>query len=239
MDRDTREFFNALMAEQRRLAGRAAGALAGYVVVGTAPYVLLDVYALESTAPYAWVAFFDWGLGYLLFLVLMHRGGLTAGGPRTGIGTYFVLGLVIGIPVLFGLVALLLPGLYLLVRWLPAYSRALMTRDGVASAMGWSWERTAPWQRPLAIAMLFPLVPYAIPLLAIFADGLVYEQFGWTGYTLLSVLINGSGSIAFAGLTVYSVAAYALLIARDAEPSDGRDASPGGDQPFGTITPQA
>jgi len=237
LDRDAREFLHALMAEQRRLAAKAAGFLAGYVLVATTSYVLLDVYVPESNAADAWVGVFDWALGYLVFLAVMHRGGLTAGGPRTGIGTYFVLDLLIAIPVFLGLLALFVPGLYLLMRWLPAYSRALMTHDGVVRAMGWSWERTAPWQRPLAMAMLLPLVPFAVFALAILADSLVYEHFGWTGYVVLSLVLNVASSLGSAGLTVYCVAAYKLVLDPDAVPGNGSD--DGADHPFGTITPQA
>lgn len=239
MDKGIREFLAGLMVEQRRLIEGTAGFLAGYLVLGTLPYVLLDTYAPETFSVYGVVGFFDWGLRYLLFLALMHRGGLTTGGMRSGIGTYFVLNLVMTIPVIVGLLALLLPGLYLLMRWLPAYSRALMTREGASDAMRWSWARTAPWQRPLAMAMLLPLVPFAVSMLATIADSFLREDLDWTGYVALSVFINGTASLGFAAITVYGVAAYAVLLARDAEVGDGRDAQPGSDQPFGTITPQA
>lgn len=225
MERDARGFLERMMAEQRRLAGGAAGVIAGYVVFASTPYVLLDINTPDKTVAYLWASFFDWGLGYLMFLAMMPRGGLTAGGLRTGIGTYFVLGLVIAIPVAVGLIALLLPGLYLLMRWLPAYSRALMTRDGVLSAMTWSWQRTEPWQGPLVAAMILPLALAAIAALAPFANTFVYEHLGRTGIILLSVFCNAVASIGFAGMTVYGIAAYSLLLGQDSTQETEADAA--------------
>lgn len=233
MNRDTREFLDGMMAEQQRLAARAAGFIAGYVVVASTPYVLLDIYAPEMNAAFAWASLFDWGLGYLMFLAVMNRGGLTAGGTRSGVGTYFVLGIALGIPVLLGLIALVLPGLYLLMRWLPAYSRALMTRDGAIWALGWSWQRTQPWQAPLAMAMLLSLVPTAISVLVPFADMFAYELLGRTGIILISVIGNVAASIGFAGLTVYGVAAYSMLIGHEPVRESEAEAAPDSPSPWG------
>jgi hypothetical protein len=203
-------FYRELLAEQRALARKAPGFLLAYVVIATAIYVLLDVYAYEQGGLYGLAGMLVWGLGYVLFAGLMQNGGLTAGGVKTGIGTYFALGLAVSLFVGIGLVLLVLPGLYLLMRWLPAYSRALVSLDGVGNAMRWSWERTEPWQRPLSLGMLAPVLVIASSLVPDLVFATV-EDIGWTGYTLLSIAWNGAVSIGLAWLSVFGVAAYKLV----------------------------
>lgn len=212
-----REFFSHLMAEQKALVRRAPGFVVMYILITTTAFALLDIYAYEAHGLYGLVSFLSWGLGYILFLGLMQQGGLTPEGTRTGVGTYFALGIAVSIPVSLALVVLIIPGLYLLMRWLPAYSRALVSTDGVGNSMRWSWAQTEAWQRPLSLCMLFPILWFgaSIAVPAIYFN--YVEYVGDEEFALWSIFINAGVSIGFAWLTVYSVAAFKLICERTVE----------------------
>src|SRR3546814_4830125 len=72
-------------------------------------------------------------------------------------------------------------------RWLPAYSRALTSSDGVGNSMRWSWRETDHWQLPLGIALLFPVLCYGLAMIAYLAYDYANDFVGWTGYTLLAI----------------------------------------------------
>ncbi|AOL94605.1 hypothetical protein BG023_111679 [Porphyrobacter sp. LM 6] len=213
------------MAVQKTLVRSAPGFVASYILITTTVFVLLDVYAYEEGGLYALASFLNWGLGYVLFLGLMQNGGLTPEGTRTGIGTYFALGIAINILVALALVAFIIPGLYLLMRWLPAYSRALISYDGVGNSMRWSWAQTEPWQRPLSVGMLFPVLclgaSLAVP--AIYSNFVEYVDD--TEFALWSIFTNGVMSIGFVWLTVYGVAAFKLVCDQTADTGEALPAS--------------
>ncbi len=204
-----------LMGEQQRLARVGWAHITGYLVLSTAPYVYLDLFAFDENGLYSLAGVVSWALGYILLVGLMNVGGHLESGKRTGVGTYFVLGLAIGVPVVLGFVAFLLPGLYLLARWLPAYSRALASDAGIGDAMRWSWDKTSPFAWPFAISILFPLIAYAVSL------GLAFGYEAWTdrldqaSYTVAVILWNVVMSVGMAWLTVAGVAAYGMLARRE------------------------
>lgn len=219
------EFFGTLMAEQRKLVRKASAFLAAYILISTILYVLLDVYAHEKDSLYGLAGLLIWGLGYIMFLGVMQKGGLTTQGTKTGIGTYFALGIAIGIPVTLALIVLIIPGLYLLMRWIPAYSRALISYDGLGKAMRWSWDRTEPWQRPLGLALIFPVLLACTSIASEFLYITFYDYFDWTGFIMASIFWNGAVSLWLAWLTIYGVAAFKLL---DGHPASDLDAPEGG-----------
>lgn len=211
MNQANSEFFRSLLAEQKSLVRHAPGLVAFYVTATTTAAVLVDVYAYDSGGLNALVSVLNWGLGYVLFLGLMQKGGLTPEGTRTGIGTYFALGIAVSILVGLALLAFIFPGLYLLMRWLPAYSRALISNDGVSNSMRWSWSRTEPWQRPLSLGMLFPVLCFGVAFVIPVIYSSFVEYVSDTELALWTIFTNGGMSIGFAWLTVYSVAAFKIL----------------------------
>ncbi len=157
-------FLASLLSEQVRLARAGWIYVVVYLVATTAPFIYLDLYAFDDDGLYGLLSFLSWGFGYLLFVALMQKGGHLTEGKQTGIGTYFAVGIAVGIPVVLALIVLILPGLYLLMRWLPAYARALLTLDGVGNSMRWSWNQTEPFQRQLSVAMIGPVLCYVASL---------------------------------------------------------------------------
>lgn len=212
--------WNVLMDRQAGLTRAAWKHLAGYLVLTTAPFIYLDLYAPEKTGWYSLMSLVSWALGYILFIGLMDRGGFLETGKRSGVGTYFVLGLAIGIPVFAGMLVFVVPGVILLARWLPSYSRALVAGEGVGEAMRWSWRKSAPFQWPIMLSTLVPLLGYASSFAMLGGYEIYFDQFDEAGYVLAVVLWNSSLSIGMAWLSVAGVAAYGLLASRESEASD-------------------
>ncbi len=203
--------WESLSSEQLRLLNASRLSILGYIILVTGAYWCLDMYAWESDRIYVLLGFLVWGLGYFLFLSIMQRGGYLVDGKATGIGTYFALSVAIGVPVAFGLIVLVVPGLYLLMRWLPAYSRALVTFDGVGNSMRWSWAQTEKMTKVLALATIGPVVCFGVSLGLGYAYEYLYEYFDWTEYGVASLAWNLAASMGTAWLTIVGVAAYGLI----------------------------
>ena len=201
------KFLRELNAEQKRIALAGAPYLGGYVLLTATPYSYIDLYHWDEYAPYAWMAFFSWALGYLLLLLLMNDRGLFAGGKASGVGVYFGLSIVVGIFVGLALVALIVPGLYLLMRWLPVYARALTSDVWMSQSMRWSWTATEEFQKPLAVASLGPLLCFGVAIVA----ASIFEVTPSVGYMPSTIILNLGTSAGMAWLTVLGVAAFVLL----------------------------
>ena len=200
-------FLRDLNREQKRLVVNAWPYILGYMVLDSAPITYLDIYYYDQDVAYAWAGFLSWGMGYFLLLLVMQQGGLFSKGKISGIGTYFALGLATGILVVLALVVLIIPGLYLLMRWLPVYARALTSFDEIGNTMRWSWDATERFQKPLGIAMIGPVLCYAISAGSLY----LYDGSSWTAYIISSIAANLAISLARAWLTVLGVAAFATL----------------------------
>ena len=211
MKGDSNPVATELFGIQRALVRANFVWIVAYVVVTTAPYVYLDIYAPEQDALLGLLGFVGWGLGYLLFVKLMKAGGHLKSGMRSGIGTYFVLGFAIGMFVGLALIVLIVPGLYLLMRWLPAYSRALVSDDGVGNSMRWAWRMTEPIQRSLVVAMIGPVACFAasVGMSVVYITN--YEWFDWTSFTLASIFWNGALAVSMSWLIVLGVAVFEFV----------------------------
>ena len=209
------EFLGILLEEQIRLARVGWMYIGLYLIATAAPFTYLDCYAFDDDGLYGLFSFISWGFGYLLFVGLMQKGGYLAGGKQTGFGTYFALGIAIGVPVMLALVVLILPGLYLLMRWLPAYARALVTLDGVGNSMRWSWNETEPLQKQLSVAMAGPVLCYAASIGLLIAYELLYYHFDWTGYVVASIFWNSGVSLGVAWFTIFGIAAFGVINERN------------------------
>ena len=201
------DFLRALNAEQKRVAFRAWVYVVGYLLLTTTPHTYLDFYHWDVYGAYVWVGFYEWAVTYLLLLIVMKNGEYFAQGKSSGIGTYFVLALVTGIAISLALIVFILPGLYLLMRWLPVYARALTAEEWVGQSMRWSWEATERFQKPLSLALLGLVLCYGISLAALFS----YDKEVMASYQLAMIVMNLALNLAAAWFTVLGVAAFGML----------------------------
>ena len=200
-----REFLLLLKCEQLRVARRGWPVLAVFVPANFAAYTVLDQTHAGDQA-YALLNLVLWAAGYVLLVGLMQRAGYLARGKAGGPGTYLIIGLAYGVAVLIGFVLLVVPGLYLVMRWLAAYPHAVTSGDILASLKR-SWTMTARHQPELSLALLGPVGLYCIvvglPLLVAIDRDLAAEP--------LSLIANLAFAFAFAWLTILEIAAFGVL----------------------------
>lgn len=184
-----------------------AGAAAAYVVVLGAIGSVIDLYGASANivSTVASVAG-----GFLLLRAMLLREGLLEPGPAGRFGAYFGLSLLSGLAILLGLVVLVVPGIVLIVRWLPAYAILLSEDTKVTEALSRSWDVTRPQFWPILAAVLIVLVFGA-------AAAAIYASSDMTAAVPLEAAMiagNVALSLVSAVFTALGVAVYQLLGAK-------------------------
>lgn len=156
--------YSLLIEAQQQIGRSGALAIAGYVAASTALYSVVDSYYYDEDSLYWGTAILVWGLGYALLVHLMRLSRSEGEQHLGGIGGYFGLGLFAGIAIVVGVILFIIPGLYLMMRWLPAYARYQHDGKDVVGAMRWSWEHTEGFQLPLFFALIGPVLLLAAAL---------------------------------------------------------------------------
>jgi hypothetical protein len=214
---ESREFLAGVNREQRKLARLTWPFLVGYVVLTSGFFMAFDLYAPDSAALYFWASMFAWAADYLLLVLLLQRGRLLRAGQGSGVGTFVVVGIATGLPIALGIIVLIVPGLYLLMRWLPVYARARVVDDWTGNSMRWSWRATEPFQKPLSIALIGPVLCYAGSYAPYVLDTLSMTM----SYEVAAVITDVFLPVGGAWLSVLGIAAYAMLTAVNGEETDG------------------
>jgi hypothetical protein len=197
-----------LNRRQAELGGACWPALLAYVILYSVPFTYFDLVRPSSNQPVALISILGWAMGYILYVTIMRQAGLFRGGQAGGVGVYFFLGLVSGAAMMIGAVLLLLPGMYLFLRWQLSFPRALAADGAVLSALRWSWERTSDNQVPLGLALLGPCGTLGLAIAAyIFASDLPGVPF-----EAMIVAGNVGMAVALAWLSVLQIAAYSLEV---------------------------
>ena len=153
---------------------------------------------------------------YFLLVVMVRRTGLQS---RTGEDVflpYIGLSILSALAVMLGVLALILPGLFLMVRWSIAQPVLLARGGGVMASLGESWERTRGNEFPIFVAALALLVP---ALAVIIAVSVFFEE---TSLVRMAVSQIASSAISAIFLAM-GVALYGLIVGASEAgvPSDG------------------
>lgn len=195
-----------IMDESTRLVRAAWLAALAYVVVLTGVGIFADQMSDLSASNFIF-SVVSFVMGFVLTVQLLREGGLVPRGLAGGFGGYFGMSLLSGLGIALGIVLVIIPGLVLFVRWSSAYGYMLGEGDGVTEALGRAWEATGAHFWPLALAML---VPVAVNIGAAVSLILGSNEDGSISVPL-SVLANGTISVAHVAITVVGVATFALL----------------------------
>jgi len=153
---------------------------------------------------------------YFLLVVMVRRTGLQS---RTGEDVflpYIGLSILSALAVMLGVLALILPGLFLMVRWSIAQPVLLARGGGVMASLGESWERTRGNEFPIFVAALALLVP---ALAVIIAVSVFFEETSLVRMAV-SQIASSAISAVFLGM---GVALYGLIVGASEAgvPSDG------------------
>jgi hypothetical protein len=132
-----------------------AGAAAVYVGVLGAIGSVIDLYGASANIVFTVASIAG---GFILLRLMLLDAGLLEPGSAQRYGAYFGLSLLSGLGIVLGIVLLVIPGIVLLVRWLPAYAILLSEDTDVPEALSQSWERTRSQFWPVLAAVLLVLL---------------------------------------------------------------------------------
>lgn len=144
-----------IFAETARLFGENAGLALGSIAGLTILNVLIDQLPGSSLTLLGVIA--SLSLQYWLIRQTLDRREMLDG--RAGFAAFFGVNLLSGLAILLGFLALIVPGVFLLVRWSAADGALLSEGEGISAALGRSWQITAPHAWPIAWALLIVYGP--------------------------------------------------------------------------------
>lgn len=132
--------------------------------------------------------------GFALSVAMLRRSDLLAEGQSPSFLVYFGLTIVSGLAMVLGFLLLIVPGILLIVRWLPMYGFLMVSGSPIAQSMGQAWRATSGHFWRLFLGSLASLV-----LLAIVG-----------GTYSLAIVTGGAGAIA--GYAIANVAIFGLSL---------------------------
>ena len=199
-----------IFGETRRIVLSAPEFAAGYVILVASVAAIVDFYGAVGAGDII-IGIVSFVAGYFMTRAFIERSGLASAGLVGGIGKYFGLSLLTGLAIGLGLLLLVIPGLFLFIRWLPSFAVALVDGEDITEAMGRAWDMTEGHVIPLAISMVAPVAIYAA------GAGMFFVSAEATS-ALAAVVAIGSNALIFTSTalgTAIGVAAYSLLRNRD------------------------
>lgn len=145
--------------------------------------------------------------GFALCRMMIERAGLLRAGASKGFWSYFGLALLSNIATVVGFVLVIVPGVLLMIRWLPAFGFLLGGGEDVNQSLSSSWQRTRGhfWALFLGAFALLPV--------AFIASGayVMADEVPSIPSAVTFIVANLALYAATAAWTAYGIAAYALL----------------------------
>lgn len=204
--------FNAVQLE---IVRKSWPVLLIYISLYSLSYSYVDIYHRDDDALYFLVMCMAVWLNFGLLVGILLRRKMVVRIHPLKLLTYLGLSIVHYISVTLATLFLILPGFYLMLRWLPAFALHLSERRGVIESLVWSWRRTSPHGHVLASVLAWPIAIYLAVLGANFAlmfeSGFNLEGLSDFRFAAWMILSNFGMSISAAWLTVLGVASFALL----------------------------
>ena len=153
---------------------------------------------------------------YYLIVAMMRNMDLLPAKRERGFWAFFGLGILSGLGTIAGLVLLIVPGIILLARWMPAYGFLLGQNRGVTDALGESWDQTRPHFWAILLAMLLPTLAYGAGVAVYVLPELGVELPAFVIALLANVLLYGAALF----MTALGIATYAVLANHTSEFSE-------------------
>ena len=126
-------------------------------------------------------------------LTILRRAGIELAQPaKMRVASVFGVGLLSGLGVGFGLLLLILPGIYFAARWYLAVPILLAEGTSVSEALSASWDRTERYWLSCAMVAVLAFVWQMTPLVAAALIGLPDDDSFWA-WTALSNAISQMG----------------------------------------------
>ncbi len=154
---------------------------------------------------------------YFLLIAMMRRTGLQSATSEDVFLSYVGMSILSALAVMLGIIALVIPGLFLMVRWSIAQPVIVARGGGVMASLGESWERTRGNEFPIFVAALAALVPLIAVIIAV---GAFFEEGNLVGMVISQIASSGITAVFLA----MGVALYGLIVGGTSEASVPSDA---------------
>lgn len=173
-----------------------------YATVGsTAPLQLVGGQLLQSAVGIVCT--------YFLLVAMVRRTGLQSRSEEDVFLPYLGLSLLSGLAVMLGVIAFVLPGLFLMIRWIIAQPLLVARGGGVMVTLGESWDRTRGSEFSIIVAALAMLVPLIAVMIA---AGAFFEEGNLVGMVVSQLATSGISLV----LPAMGVAICGLILSREA-----------------------
>lgn len=148
--------------------------------------------------------------GYFLISVMVRRTGLQSRTAGDMLLPYVGMSLLASLAVMLGMVALILPGLFFMVRWSIAQPLMVAQGQGVMASLGESWERTRGNEFPIFAAGIAAVV---VPFIVIIASGMFFGPENPVGMIVTEIATSGINLL----LLAMGTALYGTIVGKEAE----------------------
>lgn len=143
--------------------------------------------------------------GYLLIEVMVRKTGLRTRTDNDAFLPYLAMSVLSILGIVLGFIAVILPGLFIMARWMIAAPLLVARGDGPTQALGASWELTKGNEFQILISWLVLLV---LPIAIMIACSFLFEKTDIVGIAV-STLVGSAMNVISAAL---GVALYALIV---------------------------
>lgn len=203
--------FNVLIDAMGELARRSLVTLVPVFVALVALGLTVDFYYADYSIASLFVGVAQLVISYFLMKGLARHSGLLAEGEEgPGFMAYFGVSLAIGLGTALGFLLLVLPGIFLSVRWMLAFPFLFSgeTYEGSSGSISSSWEMTRPVFWKLLAGYIVSIVFLAISLYAYYHYAIALDR--TTELVWLSVA-NVAGAASTIYMLVLGFAAFLVL----------------------------
>jgi hypothetical protein len=211
-----------LLSRIRELVRGAVLPVALYVVAVTVALSLIDRSLGDTSGAFSLGSLISFVAEFFLLREMLRAAGLRREGEGGGFGSYFGVSFLSGLGTILALLLLIVPGIIVWTRWLPAVTMVLVEDAGPSEALSKSWEATRGHFWPLfatALIGIAALLAMAVGFGAV--EALVGPAAEIGPASLAEVLWTNAVGTAFGVYTsALGIAAYVELTGRDASPSE-------------------
>jgi hypothetical protein len=185
-----------------------------YVLVLTAVSVPITYASVGSTAPLQLAGgqllrnAISIVCGYFLLVAMLRRTGLQSQTGGDTLLPFIGQSIIASLAVLVGMIALIIPGLFLMARWSIAQPLLVARGDGVMASLGESWDRTKGNELSIFTAAVAVVL---LPIVVIIATGVFFGQENLAGIVIAQLATSALSLI----LLAMGVALYGLIVGRD------------------------
>jgi len=180
--------------------------LAAFALINSAvTYFTLDASPMQGVIAYLATVVASIAGAYFLLEFMVRRTGLRSRTDEDVFLPFFGLSILYTLGVGLGFILLVIPGVFVMIRWSIAQPFLVARGEGVMKSLGESWERTRGNEFPILAAALTLI---ALLLAIIIACSLLFERENIAGIVISQLATSATSVVSLA----MGVALYGLIV---------------------------